>query len=392
MLSGCIKRKEKLMKAKSIKGGSAEEIQSALLQSMLDGFKPTLAIIFVSIKQDIKAVCDIFDKLNISIFGATSSGEIYDDAACHQSISILLTDLNSANFQLLYGEYGEKAPEELAKELTIKAQSCFDHPAFIVSNSIANIADLDVGEKMLNTILDVAGDEAEVWGGGAGDDLIFNETYVFTNGQCGNRALLLLVVDGDKVVVKGLTATGLKPAGTEKTITKADGKWIIEIDGQPAAEFITRFLGITLNEDDYKNWNVRNLYMGLYRGNADPVIRTASGFNQENKAIRVSGTVKENDRVRLMLPPDFEVIDELNSQALAFRSNEMAEADALLMFSCIGRLDVMGPLIDDELKAIRSVFNVPLTGFFSYGEYGRTFGGQNEFHNMSCCWVALKEK
>ncbi len=380
------------MKAKSIKGGSAAEIQSALHQNMMDGFKPTLALIFISIKQDIKAVCDIFDKLNISIFGATSSGEINDDAASHQSISILLMDLDPAYFQLLYGEYGEKAPEELAKELTIKAQSCFDHPAYIVSNSIANIADLDVGEKMLKTILDVAGEESEVWGGGAGDDFIFNETFVFTNGHCGNRALLLLVLDGDKVVVKGLTATGLKPAGTEKTITKADGKWIIEIDDQPAAEFITRFLGITLKPEDYKYWSVRNLYMGLYRGNADPVIRSATGFNRDNKAISVSGTVKENDRVRLMLPPDFEIIDELNSQALAFRKNEMVEADAMLMFSCVGRLDVLGPLIDDELKAVRSVFNVPMTGFFSYGEYGRTSGGQNEFHNMSCCWVALKEK
>lgn len=380
------------MKAKSIKGKSAEEIQSALQHHMMDGFRPTLAFIFTSIKQDIKAICDIFDKLNISIFGATSSGEIYDDVASHHGISVLLTDLNPAHFQLQYGEYAEKAPEKLAEELTVKAQSFYAHPAFIVSNSIANIAELDVGEKMLKAILDRAGEEAEVWGGGAGDDLLFKETFVFTNGLCGNRALLLLVLNTEKVMVKGYTATGLKPAGTEKTITKADGKWIIEIDNQPASEFIPRFLGITLKQDDYQDWSIRNLYMGLYRGNADPVIRTATGFKRENKAIRVSGTVKENDRVRLMLPPDFEVIDELHSQALAFREKEMAEAEALVMFSCIGRLDEMGPLIDDELKAVRSVFDIPMTGFFSYGEYGRTSRGQNEFHNMSCCWVALKEK
>ena len=45
------------MKAKSIRGGSAEEIDSALQQSMADGFRPTLAIVFISIKQDRKAVC-----------------------------------------------------------------------------------------------------------------------------------------------------------------------------------------------------------------------------------------------------------------------------------------------------------------------------------------------
>ena len=41
------------MKARSIKGSSAEEIKAALQQSMTDGFKPTLAIVFLSVKQDI---------------------------------------------------------------------------------------------------------------------------------------------------------------------------------------------------------------------------------------------------------------------------------------------------------------------------------------------------
>ena len=380
------------MKAKSIQGKSNEEIQTALAGSMADGFTPSLAFVFCSVAHNYKTITNLLGQSGISVFGATSSGEIYDDAALHQSISILLTDLNPSCFQLIYGEYGEKAPEELAKELTLKAQSSFKHPAYIVSNSIPNMAEMYLGEKMLKVILDVAGDEAEIWGGGAGDDLAFKETFVFTNGQGGNRALLLLVLDSEKVIVKGHTATGLKPVGTEKIITKANGNWIIEIDDKPAAEFIPRFMGITLNPEDYKDWNIRNLYMGLYRDNADPVIRTATSFNRENKAIAVTGTVQDGDRIRLKLPPDFEEIDEFNSQALAFTKKVMVEAEALVMFSCIGRLDEMGPLIDDELTAVRSAFNVPMSGFFSYGEYGRASGGQNEFHNMSCCWVALKEK
>jgi hypothetical protein len=63
------------MKAKSIRGSSAEEIDSALQQSMADGFRPTLAIAFISIKQDRKAVCEILHKEGVDIIGATSSGE-----------------------------------------------------------------------------------------------------------------------------------------------------------------------------------------------------------------------------------------------------------------------------------------------------------------------------
>jgi hypothetical protein len=50
------------MKAKSIKGKTAEEIEVALERSMSDGFKPTLAIVFISVKQDRKT-----STLNISV-------------------------------------------------------------------------------------------------------------------------------------------------------------------------------------------------------------------------------------------------------------------------------------------------------------------------------------
>jgi hypothetical protein len=50
------------MKAKSIKGGSAEEIYAALQLSMSDGFKPTLAVTFLSVMQDRAAISGLFDK------------------------------------------------------------------------------------------------------------------------------------------------------------------------------------------------------------------------------------------------------------------------------------------------------------------------------------------
>ena len=57
------------MKAKSIKGKSTEEITSALAESMGDGFKSTLAINFMFIKQD-RTACNVqfsFSDLNKTI-------------------------------------------------------------------------------------------------------------------------------------------------------------------------------------------------------------------------------------------------------------------------------------------------------------------------------------
>ena len=63
------------MKAKSIKGTSAAEIQTALQECTRDGFKPTLAIVFISVNQDRKAVVNLLVKQNIDVIGATSSRE-----------------------------------------------------------------------------------------------------------------------------------------------------------------------------------------------------------------------------------------------------------------------------------------------------------------------------
>jgi len=53
------------MKAKSIKGRTRDEIQIALRQSMNDGFKPTLAIVFLSVSQDRQAVCKVLSDAGI---------------------------------------------------------------------------------------------------------------------------------------------------------------------------------------------------------------------------------------------------------------------------------------------------------------------------------------
>ena len=88
------------MKAKSIKGKSPEEIQAALKQSISDGFKPTLAVVFLSMSQDRKAICEILDAKDITIFGATTHGEFIDENLGKGSVAILLLDMNPSSFTI----------------------------------------------------------------------------------------------------------------------------------------------------------------------------------------------------------------------------------------------------------------------------------------------------
>ena len=67
------------MKAKSITGTSPEEIKTELTASMTDGFKPTLALVFLSISQDRNAICRTLEDEGIRIYGATTNGEFTEE-------------------------------------------------------------------------------------------------------------------------------------------------------------------------------------------------------------------------------------------------------------------------------------------------------------------------
>ena len=384
------------MKAKSIKGHSPSEIKTALEQSMTDGFQPTLAFVFISIKQDVETVSNLLDSLGIQIFGATSSGEFIDGDISNGGIAVLLLDINVSNFEILLHDYRDKEPTAVAREMAAIAKERFINPSIILSASFYARGESEslLGDQLIRIIESVAGKETTIWGGRAGDDFIFDETVVFTNQLSTKRGIIMLVFDGDKIITTGEAASGQKPVGTEKVVTKAVGNWIHEIDNKPAAEMVLKYLGLNLSPEEAETFNPSSMGIAfsVMRDVGTPVIRGVGAFNWKDKSVSVLGSIHEGDKVRFTLPPDFEVIEEVKFNAEKIQQNEMPEADALLMFSCIGRLTQFGPLAGDEIEGVRKAFNVPMAGFFTYGEYGRVKNGNNEFHNNTCCWVALKEK
>ena len=382
------------MKAKSIKGNSPSEIKTVLEQSMADGFQPTLAFVFISIKQDINAVSNLLDQQSIRIFGATTGGEFIDGDIGTGTIAILLLDMNPAHFMILLEDYSYKDPEVLTQMMARKAKKQFNNPSFILSVSIEMANSVGIGEPILRAIESVTGADTIIWGGRAGDDFIFDETVVFSNNKSLKRGILLLVLDGDKILVKGQAASGQKPVGTEKIITKMADNWIYELDNQPATDMVMKYLGLKLTEEETIAFNPinYNIMFSVAREKGDSIIRGVGAFNWKEKAVFILASIKEGDKVRFTLQPDFEIVEEVISNAEKIKQDEMPLAEALLMFSCIGRLGQFGPMAGDEVEGIRNVFKVPMAGFFTYGEFGRTNQGNNEFHNSTCCWVVLKEK
>ena len=379
------------MKAKSIKGKSPKAIQVAIEQSLSDGFKPTLAIVFLSIAQDRNAIIQLLDAKNISVFGATSNGEFIDEETENQSTVIMLLDMKREHFKIYLEEYPEKNYREIAQKIALKAEKEFNKPAFFIA---ASHLETDA-EQLLFGFEDTIGKHVNVFGGMAGDDYTFLDQFVFTNGKESNIGTLVLALDEDNIKIKGVATCGWKAVGTDKTVTKSEGNHVYTVDNIPVLDITTKYGGlenVTPENEELLLEIAANFPLQLQREKGDPVMRPGLVVDWSDRSFYCSGTVPQGSKVRFSLPPDFDVMDKVIKGVQNLKDTEMPEADALVVFSCAGRILSLGPLMNQEIVGVKNVWNVPMVGMFSNGELARATGGNLEMHNLTTCCVALKEK
>lgn len=379
------------MKAKSIKGKFTEEIKAALAESKSDGFIPTLAICFISKSMDRTAITQLLSAEGISVFGCTTNGEFINEEPEKDSAAILLLDINRDYFQIYFEEYPEKNYREITNAIARIAKEKFSAPAFLIAGSNFETD----AEALLLGFEDVAGKDVNVYGCMAGDDFTFSEQFVFTNGQASTRGLVCIALDEDKIMIKGVATCGWKAVGTVKTVTKSIGTHVYTVDDTPVLDLTTKYGGLENVSPDNEGLLLEiaaNLPLQLQREKGDPVMRPGLVIDWADHSFYCSGTVPEGSKVRFSLPPDFDVMEKVIMAVKNLKATEMPEADAVVVFSCAGRILSLGPLMTQELEGIKNVWNVPMAGMFSNSELGRATGGNLEMHNLTTCCIALKEK
>lgn len=379
------------MKARSLSGNTPEQIESGLFRSMEDGFRPTLALVFLSVKQDREAICKILSAAGISIYGSTTNGEFTGEGISREGVAILLMEINREYFTILFSEYPQKNYRETTRDMAKKALEMFAHPSFLIAGSNLETD----AEELLHGFEDVIGHQVNVYGGMAGDDYQFSDQYVFTNEQSSDRGIVALVLDEDKLIIKGKATCGWKPMGTEKTVTRSEGNRVFTIENISPLEMTKKYSGLQnlTRENETIGIDIATAFpLQLQREHGDPVMRPGLIVNWDDGSFICSGSVPEGAKIRFSLPPDFDVIEKVIEGCEEMKTAQMPEADALILFSCAGRLVALGPMMEEELEGVRKVWDVPMAGMFSNAELARATNGNLEMHNLTTCCVAIKEK
>lgn len=377
------------MNARDYQTDDLKQLKKWLTSEMEAGFKPTLAVVFCSLRDLIPEMSAFMSDHGIAVFGASSWGEFTRDGIERGSISVLLLDLPRESIFLSLEQLDGGDEEAAAERVARRAMERFENPALMVL-----ISDLRTrGEAIVHTLEDVIGDGAQVAGAGAGTNSVTDPSYVFTRDVISNRGLLALIIDGSRVHITSRASCGWKAVGAPREITKSKGEWVYEIDGVPALDALLKYIGREdLDLDDPVQWEieVNTLPLQLQRPQGDAIMRPALLYDTETRAVMCTGLMAEGSKVRFSIEPDDDVIETVLQDFSAVK-DEAGDIDAVIYFSCWGRYNALGPSMNREIREAARLFGVPMVGLLSSGEMARATGGRLEFNALTSCCVMLKE-
>ena len=380
------------MRAKSFQSDSVEDVITALDEALLDGFTPTLAFVFVGDGWDRVALREVFGAKGIQVFGSTTYGEFIDGAYKLDTAAVLMLDLDTEAFRFFHDELTPGSEFNTSAALAREAAQWVANPVFLIANSHMQT----VAEDLIAGIESVVGPEANVFGAMAAMNSDSTETAIFTTDVDMGRGVILLVIDGDKVAVNGVATCGWKPVGPMKTVTKSDGMWVHEIDGEPALDLMLKYSGACTREELTSEIWIDEFAMSLppqlIRDEGASVMRPSLVYDINTSSVMCNGRVPQGSKIRFSLPPEDDVVDAVIESCRSMKAERAPEADAMVYFSCAGRRLSMGPILKREIDTVRGLWDVPMAGFFSLGEISRVAGGRNELNNITSVCVVLKEK
>jgi hypothetical protein len=372
------------MRSHSLAADSVETLERELDTIRSGGFTPTLAIVFASVAHDLAEVARVFREAGIDVFGASSAGEIVVGAAGEsireQCIVALVLDLERSAYGVRLIEAEGRGWQDVGAAAGRWARASFDRgPILIMAPGLSSD-----GEQIVHGVQREAGADTPIFGGLAGDDWRLTRTYVFTGRRVSSDGVIALAFDGDRVALDGVASSGWVAVGAEKTVTSAEGNVVHTIDGVPAMDVYKDYLGLSSDTDliiaEYPLQLQRDGYT---------VLRAALTAAPGSRSLVYGGTVPEGAKVRFSCSPGVAITEHALSEIRVVRQRAPS-ADALILFSCKARHMALGPLAEDEVEPIQRLWNVPMVGFFTYGEFGRSAQGATDFHNETCVLVALR--
>ena len=323
-----------------------------------------------------------------AIVGCTTGGEIsgtevLDDSIVTAAIGFDTATVRVAARDLTDTSESQRIGGELARELAGDGLRAI----FLLSDGTRVN-----GDQLVTGCLGAVSPEVVVTGGLAGDGPRFQSTAVGCNDAMRPGRVAAIGLYGDSLSIGHGSFGGWDEFGPPRTITRAEGHILFELDGEPALDLYKRYLG----EEAQDLPGSALLFPLSIRPSAgaegSEVVRTIVGIDEAAKSMTFAGDMPTGYLARLMRGNFDNLVDGAGKAAEAaagVHPNCLA-----ILVSCIGRKLLMGQRIAEEVEIVSDTLgkNAALIGFYSYGEISpHGFTGKCELHNQTMTITTISE-
>ncbi len=325
-----------------------------------------------------------------AVLGCSTSGEIVGDTVVNDSVIATAVEFEHTRLRTASAKIAEaKSSYEVGQELARQLNDPSLRHVFVLSDGL-NVNGSDLARGLASGV----SEGVSITGGLSGDGTDFAETWVIDNIAAGAQRIAAVGLYGDHLRVGYGSMGGWKPFGPLRTITRAEGNVLYELDGQPALELYKRYLG-----EHAAQLPASGLLFPIVVTAADDgsegVVRTVLSVNDQNGSMTFAGDIPQGGTAQLMKTNVDDLVDGATAAAetsLAGLSGKRPEL--ALLVSCVGRKLVMKQRVEEEVEAIRDIFgaDTKIAGFYSYGELSPfRQGGECRLHNQTMTITALAE-
>jgi hypothetical protein len=369
-------------RVKSPRGWSATGLQSARAQLALV-FGPREALRSPELWAEIRAACPA-----ARIVAASTAGEIAGQHVSDDSVVITTLELEHGHLAVASAEAGPGI-DSRAIGATLAAQLPREglvHVLVISEGLTVN------GSALVAGLVGGLPTGVAVTGGLSGDAARFQQTAVCLDRPEPTQQVVAIGLYGSRLHVGYGSRGGWEPFGVERTITRAEGNVLYELDGEPALDLYKRYL-----DTQAAGLPATGLLFPLTvrTGDGAPVVRTILAVDEAARSLTFAGDVPTGYRARLMRASLEKLVDGASGAAQVSVEGAPGPTSLAILVSCVGRKLVLQQRVEEEIEEVAAVLGpqAVLTGFYSYGEIAPfAVSAPCELHNQTMTVTTLSER
>ena len=325
-----------------------------------------------------------YPKANIvlaSTAGEIAGTEVSEDCIVATALALEKTRIACASTDVRDASGSFEAGRILAKELT---------GAELVNIFVVSDGQLVNGTELARGFNETLSAEVILSGGLAGDGTRFERTLVGLDGPSRPGKVVAVGFYGRHLHVRFGSAGGWAPFGPPRTVTRAAGNTLFELDGKSALQLYKAYLG---DQASQLPGSALRFPLSITPAGADPtVVRTILSIDEKNESMVFAGDIPTGARAQFMRASYEDLLD--GAAHAAEETRDPAPPELVICVSCVGRRIVLGQRTEEETEIVRDTVGgrPTLAGFYSYGELSPSLGsGACQLHNQTMTITTMRE-